>query len=155
MTNDPRDQRIKRILENIDTAIPATDPHAERAVEAVRRSTPTHVITALEKKGLLSDMLSKMTTRFEGRALKTISTTELIQIARDSVDETMGIEPLQRSNQEFPEPQVSDLTPEGQALHEMRQIAEVVERWNHGTVVPLEAAAEIEEIVQGKWISAH
>lgn len=155
MKNDPREQRIKRILENIDTAIPITDPHAERAVEAVRRSTPKHVITSLEEKGLLSEMLSNMTTRFDGRALTTISSTELIQIARDSVDETMGIEPLQRNDQEFPEPHVSDLTPEGQALQVMRQIAEVVERWKQGTLTPPEALVEAEEIVHGKWTSPH
>lgn len=150
MTKHPREQRIKRVLEGIDAALPAEDPEALRAVEAVRSSSPNHVITLLEEKGLLDEMLEAMTTRFRGRPLETISSEELIQIARDSVDETMGIEPLQREHTAFPEPRVSNLTPDGRAHQVMTQVAEIVDAWRSEESTALEAAASIEESLHGK-----
>lgn len=155
LTDNTRDDRIKRVLADIDTAIPSTDPHAERAVEAIRTSTPNHVITSLEEKGTLDKMLEAMTTRFRGRRIADITTTELVQIARDSVDETMGIEPLQRDPQAFPEPRVSELTPEGQALRFMRNAAEVVNDWQDGKVTALAAAEQVERMLHGKTASDH
>lgn len=155
LTEHPREERIKRVLTDIDTALPVTSPHAERAVEAIRTSTPNHVITRLEEKGLLDDMLGNMMTRFQGREIADITTTELVQIARDSVDQTTGIEPLQRDALTFPDPVVSDLTPEGQALRFMRDATEVVHDWERGKVTALEAAEQVEIILLGNRTSGH
>lgn len=155
LTEHPREERIKRVLTDIDTALPLTSPHAERAVEAIRTSTPNHVITRLEEKGLLDDMLGNMMTRFQGREIEDITTTELVQIARDSVDQTMGIEPLQRDPLAFPAPVVSDLTPEGQALRFMRNTAEVVYDWKAGKTTALEAAEQVEKILHGQRATRH
>lgn len=155
MTNDPREQHIKRILEGVDGGHDSTEHHAARAVEAVRRATTTTVITRLDEQNRLDEMLSNMLAHFKGRDLKDISTPELMQIAGDSVDETLGIAPLQREDQVFPEPMVSDLTPEGRALQLMRQIAEVVEGWKHGGITPLDAAVSVEELLHGRGRSGH
>lgn len=155
LTEHPREERIKRVLTDIDTALPVTSPHAERAVEAIRTSTPNHVITRLEEKGLLDEMLGNMMTRFQGREIADITTTELVQIARDSVDQTMGIEPLQRDPFTFPGPVVSDLTPEGQAVRFMRDAAEIVQDWKDGKVAALEAAEQVAKILHGDRRSGH
>lgn len=155
MTNHSREQRIKRVLEGIDAAIPAEDPEALRAVEAVRSSTPKHVITLLEDKDLLDKMLDTMASHFQGRPLEDISSEELVQIARDSVDETMGIEPLQREHVAFPAPRVSGLTRDSKADQLMHHIAEIVDAWRRADATALEAAARVEETLHGKRGSRH
>lgn len=146
MTQEPRKQWEQQILEQIERDIPAVDPDVQRAVEAVRNSTPNHLINVLEGDGLLEDMLKRMRQRFDGRPLSSISNIELIQIARDSVDETIGITPPERSTA-FPHPLVLEQTPERMATEVMEQVANTVRAWKTGEIDVLAAATQVEEII--------
>lgn len=155
MTGQSRDERIKQVLTDIDRALPATSPQADRAVEAIRASTPNRVITDLDDRGLLGNMLEGMANRFRGRAIADISTTELVQIARDSADETMGIEPIKRNPQRALVSENSELAAEGEAARFLAQIASVIHSWESGKVGALTAAEQVEKFLHRKADSEH
>lgn len=148
MNDNARHTKVQHIMDRIDRDIPAVDPDVERAIEAVRNSTPGHVIDQLEAEGLFDNMLTLMKHRFGGRPLETIATTELTEIARDSVDETLGFAPLTRTPvQEFPSPWVTEQTPESMAVAVMEQLSETISAWQTGKIDALTAATKAEEIL--------
>lgn len=97
----------------------------------------------LEARGLFDSMLAKMQHRFGGRPLNGIHREELVQIARDSVDETLGIEPLSRSPRGFPEPEVDD---PDEAL--MGEVDAVVQPWRTGELSTADAATRARELLR-------
>lgn len=144
MTQDHREQRANETLAQIDALNGYHDPDIQRAVAAVRESTSGAVITSLEEQGMFETMLAKMCDRFGDRDLASIRTPEIVQIARDSVDETLGIEPLVRAATAFPQPVVSSLA-EAAVLE---QVEQAVQAWRAGDVNAQEAMEEAREALE-------
>lgn len=146
MTRERRQQRNDEIIARTNTAMPAVDPDVQRAVDAVRASTPGTVISMLEDRGLFAAMLEKMQSRFGGRPLGGIRTEELVQIARDSVDEALGFEPLARPAAEFPQPEITS-DDEGTAAASMEQLERTVHAWRAGDLSPSESLRNAQRIL--------
>lgn len=141
---EQRRQRISETLAQIDALNGYDDPDIQRAVEAVRESTPGTVITMLEERGMFEAMLEKMCDRFGDRDLGAIRTREIVQIARDSVDETLGMEPLSRAASEFPKP-LRDSSADVAALELVEQ---AVQGWRRGDASAQEALTETREALR-------
>lgn len=150
MTQERHRQRAEKTLEDINAALPGNDPDVQRAIDAVRESTPGHVITALEEEGLFDEMLERMKTRFGGRPLHDIETAELVRSARDSADAVRGIKPLSRPAPEFPQPRVTSTASEDAASLAMGHLTETVAAWEAGDTTAAEAVHAAKEVLQDK-----
>lgn len=158
MTLDPHNRRLTRLVSQLDNSRTLDDPHVQRALDAVRRATPSRVITRLQEEKLLDVMLENMRTRFAGRPLESIPTAELIDIARDSVDESLGIEPLTRQATTIPLPHVSDRHLESRAEQSAEALADevmhrldgVLAEWRSGEIAASEATVRAEKILRNE-----
>lgn len=144
MTHPTRDHHIAHTLDP-DTP----DAHTQRAINAVRDSSPEHLLAILEEEDLFDVMLDRMKPRFNGRPLHTITTPELTHIARDAIDETLGLRtptppPAPHAHQEPPEnppePHPAERT--------MTQLARIVNTYTTGGTSATQALAAVHQTLR-------
>lgn len=121
------------------------DPEVQRAIDAVRESTPEAIITVLDDQGLFDAMLERMRARFRGRILGSIRTHELTQIARESVNSTLDISTPPQEVEEFPAPEVIPNPEDTQDEALIQTIEQVLRARARGEVSAHDALTEIRE----------